>query len=335
MSRRASPSIVLCLCLSAHAGLSAVAMPDARAQTPANPSERAERAPNGMYERDVVEVAPATPITAVHVDNRLGNIRIEGHDSDKVVISAYKRALDQDTLDRLKITLAPDNNGPVRIVASLATDTEARPIQSGSIAIDLVILAPRAARVDARVWDGSVQLLGMENGAELTVNQGDIEVKNASGTIVTHVTSGAQTFSEVFGTVDAQSVTGRVDLHVVRGERLDASVHQGRIDGRDVRVRELSLRATKGDIHLRAEILAGGSYRVATYDGNIQVELSSSAPLSVRAHSKKGRVDMAGSLAARTGEDGFVTGASSRGKGARAVFELRSRVGNIQLAVVE
>ena len=40
-------------------------------------------------------------------------------------------------------------------------------------------------------------------------------------------------------------------------------------------------------------------------------------------------------VAARTGEDGFITGASSRGKGARAVFELRSRVGNIQLAVVE
>lgn len=329
--RVGSSTPVFILCLFCAGAVLARAAGEARAQAPAE----AERASAGMYERDVVEVAPAVPVTAIHVDNRLGDIRIEGHDSDKVVISAYKRALDQETLDRLKVTLAPDSSGPVRIAASLSTGKEARPIPSGSVAVDLVILAPRSARVDARVWDGSVALLGMENGAAVSVNQGDIEVKNASGAIVTHVASGAQTFSEVFGTVDAQSVSGRMDLQVVRGQRLDASVHEGRIDGRGVRVRELALRATRGDIHLRAEIPAGGNYRVATFSGNIQVELSSSTPFDVRARSAKGRVSMAESLAARMDEDGLVIGASSRGKGARAVLELRSRVGNIELAVIE
>ncbi len=39
----------------------------------------------------------------------------------------------------------------------------------------------------------------------------------------------------IFGTVEAQSIGGRMDLEIVRGKRLDASVHDGRIDGRACR----------------------------------------------------------------------------------------------------
>ena len=302
----------------------------ASAQSETAASER----PSGVFERDVVEVAPVAPVTLLAVDNRLGEVSVVGHDSDKVVISAHKRALDQDTLERLRVTLAPDASGSVRIATSLTTGREARPIPGGSVTIDLVIHAPRSARVDARVWNGRLAVTGMENGAELSSNSGAIEVKNASGAIVTHSAAGEQTFLEIFGTVDARSIGGRMDLDIVRGRRLDASVHDGRIDGRKVRVNEMSLRATKGDIRLRAQALAGGNYRIGTFSGNIEVEFASSAPLGVRAQSRRGRVELPGELAARALESGLFTG-ELRGRGAQALVELRSRVGNIQFAVVE
>ena len=294
----------------------------------------AELGHNGVNERDVVEVDPAAPVTLLTVDNRLGEVHIKGHDSSKIIISAYKRAPDQETLERLKVTLVPDANGSVRIATSLTTGREARPIKSGSITVDLVVHAPRSARVDARVWNGLLQVVGMENGAELSSNGGAIDVKNASGDIVTSSAAGQQTFKEIFGTVEAQSIGGRMDLDVVRGRRLDASVHDGRIDGREVRVSEMSLRATKGDIHLRAQALAGGRYQIGTFSGRIEVEFASSAPVELSARSRKGTVDLPAALGAYMDDAGAMHAALT-GKGQPAMIQLRSRVGNIQFTVLE
>lgn len=288
----------------------------------------------GVYERDVVDVDPAAPVTFLAVDNRLGDVRIQGHDSNKIVISAYKRALDPETLERLKVTLIPGADGTVRITTALTTGREARPVKSGSITVDLVVHAPRSARIDGRVWNGSLQVVGMENGAELNSNSGAIDVKNASGDIVTHSASGEQTFQEIFGTVAAQSIGGRMDLDVVRGRRLDASVHDGRIDGREVRVSEMTLRATKGDIRLRAQALAGGTYQIGTFSGRIDVEFASTAPVEVRARSLRGTVDLPEALEARADDAGTLRAAVT-GKGKPAMIQLRSRMGSIQFAVLE
>jgi hypothetical protein len=287
-----------------------------------------------VYERDVVSVEPVVATTLLSVDNRLGEVRVQGHDSDKIIISAYKQALDQETLERLEVTLVPDVGGSVRIATALTTGREARPVKSGSISLNLVIRAPRSARVEARVWNGRLEVAGMENGAELSSNRGSIEVKNASGTIVTHSASGEQTFQEIFGTVEAQSIAGRMDLAVVRGRRLDASVHDGRIDGRAVRVSELSLRATKGDIRLRAHALAGGSYRIGTISGDIAVEFASVAPVRVHARSRTGAVKLPGSLSARSDDAGAWRGTRA-GRGQPAVIELRSRAGSIRFGLAK
>lgn len=301
----------------------------------AEPSQsEAPASARGVYERDVVDVDPAAPVTLLAVDNRLGDVRIQGHDSPKIVISAYKRALDQETLERLKVTLVPDENGSVRIATSLTTGREARPIPSGSITVDLVVHAPRSARLDAQVWNGQLMVVGMENGAELSSNSGAIGVKNASGSIVTHSASGGQTFQEIFGTVEAQSIGGRMDLEVVRGKRLDASVHDGRIDGREVRVSEMSLRATKGDIRMRAQALAGGNYQIGTFSGHIEVEFAAGAPMKLLARSRRGSVTLPDVLAAHTDDSGALRAAIS-GKGKPAMIQLRSRVGNIQFTVLE
>ena len=70
--------------------------------------------PPAVVERDVVELAPArgVSIKSIDVDNRLGDVRIEGHDRDNISILAIKRAPDMETIERLKVSLVPDPNGP-------------------------------------------------------------------------------------------------------------------------------------------------------------------------------------------------------------------------------
>jgi hypothetical protein len=311
--------------------------PAATASPPAAPAPRR----GAVYERDQVEV---DPVAGVHVDelvvdNRLGAVRIEGHDRESVVISAVKRAPDAETLERLKVTLIPDPSGAVHISTAIAAGQDARPIPSGSVEIDLVVKAPRSAQVKAQVWNDRLTLVGMENGADLLANDGEIGVQNASGTIVTHSAAGTQRFVEVVGKVDAQVINGNVELAAVRGDRLDAVAHDGRIQGRQMRVRQAWVSTVRGDIHFEGEAVAGGQYRITSLRGDIVVTLMSSAPISVEAFASAGTVTlpprMRRSGQSRSGGEGAVMGYWPGRRGETAAVVLRSRLGNIRFALAE
>lgn len=304
--------------------------------TRATPARRAS-----VFERDEVEVAPSAGVhvSELIVDNRLGAVRIQGHDRETVVISAIKRAPDTETLERLKVTLIPDPSGAVHISTAMAPGRDARPIPSGSVEIDLVVRAPRSAQVRAQVWNDRLTLIGMENGAELLANDGEIGVENASGTIVAHSAAGTQRFVEVVGKVDAQVIHGDVEMAAVRGDRLDASVHEGRIQGRRMRVRQAWVSTIRGDIHFEGEAVAGGQYRITSLRGDIVVTLVSSAPISVEAFASAGTVTLPPRMRQagqpRSGMEGTVIGYWSGGRGETAAVVLRSRLGNIRFSLAE
>ncbi len=292
-----------------------------------------------VVERDEVEIAPPAglKVTSLLVDNRLGDIRVEGHERPVITISARKQAASATVLERLKVTVIPDANGPVRISTAMIATDDARPIPTGAVRIDLVIRAPRGAHVAAQLWNGRLALIGMENGADLLANEGQIVVHNASGSIMAQVASGTQQFVEVVGKVDARVISGEMNLDTIRGERLDASVQEGHIDSRQVRVREAWLRAIRGDIRFRGEAVAGGQYHLGSFRGDVEVELVTTAPVSLVAHADAGTVSLPPGMERRSGggaAEGAIVG-TAPGSGAPAMFELRSRIGNIRFAIAQ
>ncbi len=288
-----------------------------------------------LVQRDVVEVSPARGIRIdlVDVDNRLGDVRIEGHDRDSISIMAVKRAPDQETMERLKVSLVPDPNGPVTITTSLKAGQEARPIPAGSVRIDLVVLAPRRARVRAQVWKGRVEVKGVDNGADLATDDGDIDVSQVSGAVSTQSGHGRHTFAQIDGAVNAQAVNGDMDLDLIRGDRLDAVVHEGDLTGRRIRVRDLSVRITRGNVKLEGEAMAGGHYAVASYWGNVEVRFTRKLPLRVLARARSGQINLPARFRLRRGAGGLVTGYAVGMAGRMpAELDLRTRVGMITLA---
>jgi hypothetical protein len=287
----------------------------------------------GVFERDLVEVAPSegVAIGAITIDNRLGDVRVEGHDGASVVILALKRASDDDTLDRLTVQLVPDASGALRIGTAMSAGPEARPVAAGSVRIDLVVRAPRAARVSARVWNGRLELEGTDNGAELTANEGAISVKHVSGDVVTHSAAGRQELAEIVGAVEARGVIGDMDISVIRGERLRASVHEGDIVSRKVRARQVVLRATRGNVRFEGEALAGGTYQIRTYRGDVEVRFGRGVPMTIRARARDGTVELPRGVESRTIADGTVVG-QLRGD-APAYLEMYSRHGSIQFSL--
>ncbi|HEY6038585.1 MAG TPA: hypothetical protein VIV58_30090, partial [Kofleriaceae bacterium] len=114
----------------------------------AEPTPAAKGAAKGeVVERSRVEINPAGhAFTNLAVDNPLGDVRVEGYDGNAVQIETRKHAPDDDTLDRLRVSLVPDPDGTVRITTSAAA-TEAHPVSRSAVGIDIVIRAPRNARI--------------------------------------------------------------------------------------------------------------------------------------------------------------------------------------------
>jgi hypothetical protein len=293
-------------------------------------------AADGVDERARVDVAPAgAAFKQLAIDNPLGDVKIEGYDGNSIRIETRKHAPDEDTLDRLRVSLVPNPDGTVRITTTADASRESKPMPRGAVRIDLIIRAPRGAHVDAAVVSGKLEVQNMDAGGELDAASGSILVKNMQGEVVTHSVSGPTSLAQVFGSVDAATVSADVELDTINGERLIATTStHGAIAGRRVRSRDIELTTTEGRILLEAESALHGHIMVASLRGDLDVRLHRHGAVVVRGHGVK--VDLGAQIKAAqaTSQDGWVE--TTLGQGDQpALVEMRSRYGNVQFAVVQ
>jgi hypothetical protein len=313
---------------------------DPGSASPSPSSSPAGSDDGGVSERDRVDVAPSGhAFKQLTIDNPLGDVRVEGYDGTSIRIETRKHAPDDDALDRLRVSLIPpDADGNVRITTTADPGgPEGKPVRRGNVRIDIVIRAPRDARVDATVGAGHLDIEGMEAGGELDTASGPITVHHVSGNLYTHSVSGDTTLSEVFGSIDAQSLASDVQLDSITGSKLVASVDRGKIDGRRVRSREIELTTTEGPIVLEAEASLRGVIRVATLHGDIDVRLHrgdrTRNAIVVRATGLK--VDLGAQAQAQERGDGWRQATFGIASNDAASIEMRSRYGNVVFAIIE
>jgi hypothetical protein len=173
-----------------------------------------------LVERDNVEIAPAKSVhvDGLDVDNRLGDIQVIGRDQPGISLSVVKRAPDDATLDRLKVNLVPDAQaGIVRISTALLIGTEASPIATSQVRIDIKVFVPRQVAIQARAWNGKLAVTGTEHGATLLAHDGDIVVSNVKGPVTTTSMRGRQHLSDVNGVVSADDTFGDLALDQISG----------------------------------------------------------------------------------------------------------------------
>jgi len=283
-----------------------------------------------------VEVAPAGhPITHVAIDNPLGDVHVIGYDGKTLKIEPRKQAPDEEAMDRLRVSLVANPDGTVRITTAVDRDRESKPLARSAVRIDLVIHAPRNAKIDASVSAGKLVLENMDAGGELDTASGPISVHNVSGEVWTHSLSGSTQLVQVFGSVDVQSMSADVDLDTINGEHLVASAGKGKISGRRVHARDVELTTTDGRIVLEAEAALRGHLVVSSLHGDVDVRLHRHGAVVVKARGN--RVEL-GTATTRTSKaDGWVTaqvGQTDQREVAASV-ELRSRYGNVQFSIIE
>jgi hypothetical protein len=296
--------------------------------------EPTARPPEPVYETSKFEVEPKSakqPIKGLIVDNSLGDVRIEGHDGPGLIIETTKRGPDAETVERLRVSLIPDpDSGEYRLITAIDGADEGTPLSTDAVRIDLTIRAPHNVHVDGRVGDGLLAVSNMDAGAELDAATGRIEVKNVAGPLIAHTVDAPMSLTEVFGIVDAQVLAGDVSLDTVRGDRLSASVHEGRIDGRRVRSRQVDLVTTSGDVRFEGEAPIGAAIMIASVRGTIDVKLRGASGLSVRARGRK--VDLGRGGRADDGTYRALFGKRAEQPGQ---VEIRTRYGDVRFAFIE
>ncbi|MBL4637241.1 MAG: hypothetical protein JKY56_25525 [Kofleriaceae bacterium] len=236
-----------------------------------------------VFEKDFVELKTpeGVQIKEVSIDNRLGDVTVQGHDLPYISIQSFKRADDHEALERLVVSLTPDASGHVRVTTSLRAGDELRPLRSGSVAVNLLVLVPRQAAVRAQLWNGVLDVSKVDNGASLRVDSGHIKVENVSGLVTSHIRRGDQLFAQLFGDLEAQGIEGKLNMDGVRGKLLRASLVRGSIVGRNINSRDMEVRNVLGDIDLEAQFVPGGKYLIVSRRGNVSVRFRGQAVVTM------------------------------------------------------
>jgi Putative adhesin len=301
-----------------------------------------EPTPAFMIERDDVQIQPHAKVKVkkVAIDNRLGDVTVVGHDDPGVVVHVVKRGPDAETIERLKVNLVTDPDGSITLGTALMAGNEARPLPARSIRIDVTLEVPRGAHIDVKAWNGKLAVTGVHAGAELRAHAADVAVTDVSGKVSTDVTRGNQKLTSVKGTVVAENTYGEVSLESVSGDSLAASVHEGQVIATRVKSRTVKLRTTFGDIHFTGELLAGGSYDLASYQGNVKVQLVRPAAkdklaLRLDAYARDGQIDSRLELADVTRpEAGRLQGTFGGSRRKPAVLSISSMAGNVSVGLM-
>lgn len=299
---------------------------------PAGSSPETGAPHRGVSERARLTIEPAAhPFTQLSIENPLGDVKVEGYDGTAIQIESHKFAPDDDALDRLHISLVPNPDGTVSIKTTADGGKEVRPVLRRQLRLDLVIRAPRNARIEAAASSGALEVINMDAGSDLDTASGPISVRNVQGEVLTHSVSGLTRLVQVFGSVDAQTLASDLNLDTIGGERVFASVHHGRIEGRRVRARDVELTVTEGQIVLEAEAALRGHLLVSTYKGDVDIQLHRHGAVMVRAQGTK--VDLGAPMQPRP--NGWVEASFGQATSDAAVVEIRVPQGKVRFAIIE
>ncbi len=286
-----------------------------------------------VTERSRLEVAPAgRAFVSLTIENSLGDVRIEGHDGRALVIETIKRAPDDASIDRLRVSLVPGLDGSVRIGTAADGGREARPVAKNATRVDLVIRAPRDLKFAARVGSGQLEVTGMDSGGEVDAATGSITMRNIGGEVTARSISGPVTLSEMFGSIDTETIDAAIKLDSINGASLVTSAHKGTIDARRVRSKRIEMMTTTGDVDLEGDLALGGKVMVSSLRGNLTVRLRSRGAVTVRATGSK--VDLGEAAKTRVVKGVTLAELGEREDGeAISAIDLRSRYGVVTFSV--
>ncbi|MFB6172272.1 MAG: DUF4097 domain-containing protein [Haloarculaceae archaeon] len=209
-------------------------------------------APGEPVTEESTERFPVESATAVAVDDRNGDVRVERGDGADVAVAVRKRTrFDRSLLDRVAVDATTDDG--VLTVASTAESDAA----ASRVRVDLTVQVPASVSLArATTENGDVTAAGVPGDATLRTVNGTATAQDVAGHVTLRSTNGDVVARGVAGVAGAVTTNGDVDVHVpaLRGDarltstngdvsaglaadlavRIEARTANGHVDVRDL-----------------------------------------------------------------------------------------------------
>lgn len=232
------------------------------------------------------QTRPLAPDGRIEIENLKGSIEVRGWDRPQVSIEGSlgegveKLEIEGDR-QRLSVRVRYPGSGGLglfgsgessepshlRLMVPLRASLE---VDSVSAEVDVVGVAPRELSIDS--VSGEVTVAGAPGEAEistvsgdqrLTLNSSDVDVESVSGDVLLS--------GRLDGRIDAETVSGRIDVEVL-----------------DSRVKQLSGATVSGDIRVDTALASNGEIGLESVSGDLELNLPRDLSATVHGNSFSG-----------------------------------------------
>ncbi|MGD2039384.1 MAG: DUF4097 family beta strand repeat-containing protein [Anaerolineae bacterium] len=155
----------------------------------------------GLHREQLERTFKVSDAPQLNIATFAGEITIRAGADDAIHVTATKRAVNRNNLDRIQLDMSSQGNG-VRIEARL-------PGNRSNSAVDLEITAPTGTRVELSSGAGDLEVSGLRGPLTVDLGAGVANIRDVSGML--DVDSGA-------GDIDVRRSTGPVRLFLGAGQ---------------------------------------------------------------------------------------------------------------------
>ena len=148
-------------------------------------------------------------VTKINLDTFDGQITVRAWDKAEVMITAAKKARDEEAMRRARVRFEQVAGGVAAIARFDDTDG-AR--DSNDAEVYLEAFVPRKANLRLASSDGQLFVEGVSGELELRTDDGAIQVANGSGRLRANTSDGRVQVTKFNGDVDARTNDGQIDL---------------------------------------------------------------------------------------------------------------------------
>ena len=273
---------------------------------------------------------PMSPGLEIQIDAMIGDVHIEGADTDRIELTATKivRVTDVDKAQMaleglaLQVEESPER---LRIATSVQDDMAA--LGCTSYRVDLSIRCPKSTLVHIAAEDGHTIVADTNSTVVIVQAQGKVTLENIQNSVQVTNAHGDIEASDISGMFTADGTRGTISVRNVKRD-LDITCDQGKtiIESPGAAV---SVRNSGGDVRIIALEGILGNYEVFTENGNISIAIPNTADARLFLNADEGTIYSTVPLTGTTERDTHAF--QGRLNGGTHRVELETHRGSIQI----
>jgi hypothetical protein len=222
------------------------------------------------------------PGGTVRVRSFSGRVTITASDEGQVVVDAVRRA-PRSRLDRIKLDVRSEGSRTVVVDANRRERSWWEFTGNNVVETDLDIKVPQRTNLDVSVFSATVTVDRVDGSHKVNSFSARMTLNDVSGPVRAHSFSGPiqirEKSFESGQTIDVQTFSGNIDLHVPESARASVSFNSfsGRLDSAmPLTIHNGTRRSLRGELGSNAERggaeRAGGELRFKTFSGSVRID---------------------------------------------------------------